>query len=154
MVGVVYIINCFKGVQKMRTGKLIMYFLFYFFSITHLDLIDRNICDIDLSMENRKVYGYFCWEILFWNSMKSYSRSCYGYSFKMKILKKVGQNIKKLFRKKQLYSFIQHFCQHLNKIIQKIWTISELAGRSILLYKFHMASWGIPHQPPLSSYFD
>lgn len=55
MVGVVYIINCFKGVQKMKTGKLITYFLFYFFSITHLDLIDRNICDIDLSMENRKV---------------------------------------------------------------------------------------------------
>lgn len=38
----------------MKTGKLITYFL-YFFSITHLDLIDRNICDIDLSMENRKV---------------------------------------------------------------------------------------------------
>lgn len=55
----------------MRTGKLIMYFLFYFFSITHLDLIDRNICDIDLSMENR----YFVEKFFFgipWKIIRDY----------------------------------------------------------------------------------
>lgn len=39
----------------MKIGKLIMYFLFYFFLIMYLDFIDCNICDIDLLMENRKV---------------------------------------------------------------------------------------------------
>lgn len=155
MVGVVYIINCFKGVQKMRTGKLIMYFLFYFFRLRIQTLL---IAIFVIQIYQWKTER--CKDILLRNSFLEFHEKLFAIMLRIFLQNensiKSRSEHKTLFRKKQLYSFIQHFCQHLNKIIQKIWTISKLAGRSILLYKFHMASLStsIPHLPPFSSYFD
>lgn len=114
MVGVVYIINCFKGVQKMRTGKLIMYFLFYFFRLRIQTLL--------ITIFVIQIYQWKterCKDILLRNSFLEFHEKLFAIMLRIFLQNensiKSRSEHKTLFRKKQLYSFIQHLCQHLIK---------------------------------------